>query len=71
MESEGDDALLRLHGRPGVIPDPKRGLPGIVPVSRSTWWAWVANKTAPQPVRVGRCTFWRARDVREFAASAR
>ncbi|MBW6475274.1 MAG: AlpA family phage regulatory protein [Anaerolineaceae bacterium] len=35
----------------------------IVPIGKSTWWLWVANKTAPQPIRLGRCTFWRYSDV--------
>jgi len=66
-----NETLLRLYGSPGVIPDPKRKRPGIVQVSRSTWWAWVASKRAPQPVRIGRCTFWEASEVKAFVEAAR
>lgn len=38
----------------------------LVPVGKSTWWAWVANGTAPKPVKLGRCTFWRYSDVISF-----
>jgi prophage regulatory protein len=36
----------------------------IIPVSRSSWWAGVRNKSYPQPVRLGkRMTAWRASDI--------
>jgi hypothetical protein len=71
MEIKCADTLLRLQGSTnGVIPDPKTGRPGIIPVSRSTWWEWVASGRAPQPVKIGRCTFWRESDIRAFVASA-
>lgn len=72
QDTRSTDSLLRLQGAPiGVIPDPKRKRPGIVPVSRSTWWQWVAEGKAPPPVKIGRCTFWRERDVRAFVESAK
>jgi hypothetical protein len=36
---------------------------GILPISRSTWWQWVADGRAPRPLRVNGCTVWRLRDV--------
>jgi len=36
----------------------------IIPVSKSTWWKWIREGKAPQPIRLGaRCTFWRYSDV--------
>jgi predicted DNA-binding transcriptional regulator AlpA len=36
----------------------------LVPVAASTWWLWVKEGKAPQPVRLGeRCTCWRYSDV--------
>jgi len=36
----------------------------IIPVSKSTWWKWIREGKAPQPIRLGtRCTFWRQSDV--------
>ena len=38
----------------------------LLPIGKSTWWAWVANGTAPEPIRLGRCTCWRYSDVIAF-----
>ena len=52
--------LLRLHQ---IVPD-------MVPVAASTWWRWVAEGKAPQPVKIGpRTTGWRSSDIDEFIAS--
>lgn len=56
------DGLLRISQ---ICGDRKRGIPPIVPVSRSTWWAGVASGRFPQPVRLGsKLTFWKAADIR-------
>ncbi|MEO7477715.1 MAG: AlpA family phage regulatory protein [Lysobacteraceae bacterium] len=37
----------------------------VYPVSRSSWWAMVRDRRAPQPVTLGRrCTAWRCADIR-------
>jgi len=41
-----------------------------VPVSQATWWRWVKDGRAPQPVRMGRITMWRSQDVRAFLDAA-
>jgi prophage regulatory protein len=38
----------------------------LIPVSRSTWWAWCAAGRAPQPIRLGRTTCWRYSDIIAF-----
>lgn len=39
----------------------------FIPVSRSTWWAGVADGRFPQPVKLGKqATAWRAEDIREL-----
>lgn len=40
----------------------------IVPVSKSTWWSWVAKGIAVKPVRLGRCTCWKYSEILEFTA---
>lgn len=35
----------------------------LIPVSRSTWLAWVASGKAPDPIHLGRCTCWRYSDL--------
>lgn len=54
------DGFLRVNQ---IIGDPKRGIPGIIPISRSSWWQGVARGVYPQPVRHGRVTFWRISDI--------
>lgn len=37
----------------------------VYPVSRSTWWAMVADGRAPAPVKLGpRVTAWKVEDIR-------
>ena len=55
------NALLRL---PQIIGDRARGIPPIIPVGKSSWWAGVKSGRYPQPVKLGpRTTAWRAEDV--------
>ena len=43
---------------------------GILPFSRSTLWAKVAEKTFPAPLKLGpRITAWRVEDVRAWIES--
>jgi len=54
-------ALLRAKQ---ILGDKKKGVPPIIPVSASTWWAGVKSGRFPQPVRYGkRLTMWRAEDI--------
>lgn len=42
----------------------------VVPISRSTWWAWVASGKAPAGIKLGpRITAWKAEDINAFLAS--
>ena len=37
---------------------------GLIPVSKSTWWAGVKSGRFPKPVKLGcRVTAWRAQDI--------
>jgi prophage regulatory protein len=65
-----DDALVRLSQ---IIGDRRKGITPIVPVSRSTWWNWVAAGRAPKPVKVGGsgATFWRRSDINAMLGAAR
>jgi prophage regulatory protein len=36
----------------------------LIPIGKSTWWAWVACGKAPSPVKLGdKTTVWLASDV--------
>ncbi len=53
--------LVRLHQ---IIGNPKKGIPGVIPVSRATWYEWVRRGRVPQPIKLGPNTSaWRAEDV--------
>jgi prophage regulatory protein len=57
-----DIGFLRLCQ---IIGDPKRSIPPLVPVGRSTWWRGVKEGKYPSPVKLGpRTTAWRAEHIR-------
>ena len=60
---------LRL---PQIIGNPRHGIPALIPVSRSTWWAGVKSGRYPQPTRsLGtRITAWSVDDIRKLIDSA-
>jgi prophage regulatory protein len=48
-----------------IIGNPKKNIPALIPVSRSTWWAGVREGRYPKSVHLGpRTTAWRVEDVR-------
>lgn len=64
-------AATRAYLRVSDITRNRRtGVPGLLPVTTSTWWAWVKAGKAPAPIKLSRgCTVWRESDVLEFAES--
>jgi prophage regulatory protein len=53
--------LLRL---PQIIGSKKRGIPPIIPVSRSTWFDGVKAGRFPKPIKLSeRVTAWRADEI--------
>jgi prophage regulatory protein len=61
--------LLRVND---IIGNPKKGIPALIPVSRSTWWSGVKSGRFPKPVNVlgGSITTWRAEDIRRLVEAA-
>lgn len=57
---------------PQIIGDPRRDIPAVIPVSRSTWWAGVKSGRYPQPTRAlgPRITAWSVDDIRQLIASS-
>lgn len=54
-----------------IIGDKKRGIPPIIPVCKSTWWAGVKSGIYPAPVKLSaRTTAWRVEDIRALIAAA-
>lgn len=53
--------FLRL---PKIIGDSKRGIPAIIPVSKSTWFEGIKTGRYPAGVKLSeRCTAWRVSDI--------
>lgn len=60
--------LYQIIGKAGnqKADPPIPSIPGIIPVSKSTWWAGVKSGRYPKPVKsLGqRITAWRVEDIR-------
>lgn len=64
-----ESGFLRL---PQIIGDIKRGIPAVIPVSKSSWWAGVASGKYPPSVKLGpRTTVWPVEAIRDYIASAK
>jgi prophage regulatory protein len=62
-----ETGFLRL---PQIIGDPKKNIPPIIPVKKSTWWKGCINGQFPAPIKLSpRVTVWRAEDIRALVAS--
>lgn len=49
---------------PQIVGDRKRGIPAIIPVSKSTWFEGVKSGRYPAGVKLSeRCTAWRVSDI--------
>ena len=68
MASLPSTGYLRLQQ---IIGNPARGVPPLIPVSRSTWWAGVKSGRFPQPTRAlgARITAWSVDDIRALIAA--
>lgn len=54
-------AFLRLSH---IIGNPTKGIPPIVPVSKSTWWAGIKDGRFPAPLKLSPgVTVWRSSDI--------
>ena len=61
LPSDGYLRLSQIIGRPKANPP----IPGIIPVSASTWWAGVKSGKFPTPVKLSaNVTAWKISDIR-------
>jgi predicted DNA-binding transcriptional regulator AlpA len=59
--NHNQNGLLRLWQ---IVGDPKKNLPPLIPISKSSWWMGVKIGRFPQPIKLGpRTTCWRAEDI--------
>lgn len=67
MHQLPESGFLRL---PQIIGDKKRGVPPVIPVSKSTWWDGVKSGRYPAPVKLGpRTTAWTVDSIRKLIES--
>jgi len=69
MSQLPESGFLRL---PQIIGDTKRGIPAVIPVSKSAWWEGCRNGRYPKPVKLGpRTTAWSVDSIRALIASSK
>ncbi len=55
------ERLLRIKD---IVGDKSNGIPPMIPISKSSWWAGVAEGKFPTPIKLGaRTTCWRENEV--------
>ena len=68
MHQLPESGFLRL---PQIIGDTKRGIPAVIPVSKSTWWEGCKTGKFPKPIKLGpRTTAWNVADIRALIEAA-
>jgi prophage regulatory protein len=61
-EQISKSGFLRLSQ---IVGDSKKGIPPLIPVSKSTWWNGVKSGRYPRPVKISeRCTAWPTESIR-------
>jgi prophage regulatory protein len=63
------DGFLRIKD---ICGDRRAGIPPLIPVARSTVWAWVKAGKFPSPTKIGgRTTVWRASEIAAFVENGK
>ncbi len=63
-----DSGFMRLSQ---IIGNKEKGIPPIIPVGKSTWWAGVKDGRYPPPVKLSkRVTCWRVEDIKKLIGSS-
>lgn len=69
VEKPAAGQTLRFYRISEVIGDRKRGVAGIIPVSRASWYAGIKDGRYPKPVKLSeRTAAWRSTDIDELVA---
>jgi len=59
-----EKGFLRINQ---IVGDRAKGIPAIIPVSRSSWWAGVKTGRYPKPLKLSeRITVWRMSDIQKL-----
>lgn len=66
LSAEGCVRLWDIIGRKAAKGRP--AIPGMLPVSRATWYAGVKSGRFPKPIKHGGIALWRVEDIRALVA---
>ncbi len=59
---------MRFYRLKEIIGDRKAGIPAIIPVCRTVWYAGIKKGVYPKPVRLSeRTTAWKSTDIDKLA----
>ena len=62
-----NSALLSIRQ---IIGDPRKNIPPIIPVCRSTWWSGIKSGRYPKGIKISpRRTAWRVQDIQALLNS--
>ena len=62
------EKLLRVNQ---IVGDRAKGIPAIIPVSRSSWWLGVKQGRFPKPLKLSaRITVWKMSDIQTLIEKA-
>lgn len=61
------DPLLKLTD---VIGDRKRGIPGLIPMSRSKWYDGIKRQIFPPALHIGCGSYWRLSSIQAVIEKA-
>lgn len=54
-----------------IVGNSKRGIPAIIPISRTSWWKGVKSGRFPKPIQLGpKTVVWRIEDIRKLIEQA-
>jgi predicted DNA-binding transcriptional regulator AlpA len=63
-----ESGFVRLYQ---IIGNPKAGIPAVIPISKSSWWAGVKSGRYPKAVKLSeRITAWHVEDIRRLIEQA-
>jgi predicted DNA-binding transcriptional regulator AlpA len=55
-----------------ILGDPKAGIPALIPISKSSFWAGIKSGRYPKGVKLGpKTTCWTVESIRAFIESTR
>lgn len=69
MQQLPETGFLRLSQ---ILGDPKAGIPALIPISKSSWWAGIKTGRYPKSLKLApRTTVWPVESIRTLIGSAK